>query len=119
MSDKGTVDVKDFLGECSRTFKNLLKEFPRKATDDFIYDESTMTKIGKASEALAELSAMFGEITVSHQESERIKESHKILGQLMAELPKDPADDFAYDRFIHQLVEDARLALADLDNMST
>jgi hypothetical protein len=119
MSGNGAMDIEDFLGEFSKTFRNLLKEFPKRATDDFIYDESTMTKIGKASEALAQLSALSGEKTAALQENERIKKCHKILSQLMDELPKDPADEFAYDRTIHQLVEDARQTLADLAIMST
>ena len=119
MSENGSSHVKDLLGEFSKTFKNLLKEFPKTAVDDFIYDDSTMKKIAKASASMLELYFLFGKKTTAFVDIERIKESHAILSQLMDEVPKDPADDFAYDRAIHQMVEDARHTLAELDNMAS
>lgn len=117
MSENGSLEIKDFLVEFNKTFNNLLKEFPKTAADDFIYDGSTIKKIGKASVALAELSTRFEKKDTAIPNIKRIKESHESLSQLMDELPRAPADDFSYDRSIHQLVERARQILAELTGL--
>ena len=52
--------------------------------------------------------------SLGKEEKTKVKDSLKILTRLMDELPKDPADEFMYDRVIHQLVEEARVTVVNL-----
>ena len=52
--------------------------------------------------------------SLGKEENNMVTDALKILGQLLDELPKDPADEFMYDRMIHQLVEQARVTIVNL-----
>lgn len=119
MSDNISLDAKKIINQSIKTFANLLKEFPKNAAEDFIYDESTLKKIGNVGDALTEMANLVKQKTTSLGETERnaLKESHKILSLLMDELPGDPADEFLYDRMIHQQVVDARETIAKLSHI--
>lgn len=107
MSDTITPDAKQVINQTITAFANLLKEFPKNATDDFIYDASTLRKIENAGKALTKMTTIL----------QRNKASHHTLSSLMDELPKNPADEFLYDRAIHKLVEDARETITQLNRL--
>lgn len=93
-----------------KAFVNLLKEFPRSASYDFIYDESTLKKIKIAGQSLNELSAYLIEKPQAFKGDMKITigESLDTLSKLMNELPRSSQDEFSYEPGIHQLVEAAR-----------
>ena len=104
------------LEKVFKSFVNLLKEFPKSASNDFIYDESTLKKVALANESLHELSVFLTEKSTAFEEEKKttIHESLDILGKLMDELPRDSQDQFSYEPEIHQLVEDARETIVKL-----
>jgi len=116
MANNLSSEEKLSFNQSIQTFSNLFKEFPKKATEDFIYDESTLKKIGDAEDALNEITSLINQISkdLEEQLSNEVKQSLKILSQLMEELPKDAADEFLYDRLIHRQVEDSRETIAKL-----
>jgi len=116
MSEKISAEAIKMIKQTFKVFGNLLKEFPRSAADDFIYDENTIEKISHADGILKEMSGFIKKNSASlgKEEKTMIKDSLGILSRLMNELPKDPADEFMYDRVIHQMVEEARVAIVDL-----
>jgi len=119
MSDTINPDAKQVISQTVKAFANLLKEFPKNATDDFIYDASTLKKIENAGQALTKMTTLLQQNKVSSVETENnsIKASHHTLSSLMDELPKNPADEFLYDRAIHKQVEDARETVAQLNRL--
>jgi len=115
MPDNINPDAKRVINRSVNVFKNLLKEFPKNAADDFIYDESTLGKINDAAGVLTEMAALIAKkATAGESEQGIIKKSHKTLTLLMEELPRDPADEFLYDRNIHRQVESARETIEQL-----
>ena len=116
MPEKISADATNIIKKTFKVFGNLLKEFPRSAADDFIYDENTIEKINKAEETLKEMRGFFKKKSASlgKEEKNMVKDSLSILTQLMDELPKDPADEFMYDRMIHELVEQARVTIVNM-----
>ena len=115
MSDNISVGARDILERFLKSFVNLLKEFPKNATDEFVYDDSTLKKIGNAADALNNMDGLFeGEANPFGQEGGRVKESVALLSRLLDELPKNAADEFLYDRDIHQQVEEARDTIVKL-----
>lgn len=121
MPDNISMDAKNFLDQVIKAFTNLLKEFPRNAAEDFVYDASTLEKIGKAGEILAKMAGFVKQdnSSLGGAEKKAVKESYNILSRLMDELPKDPADEFMYDRTIHRQVEDARESIVTLSGITT
>lgn len=119
MSDNISLEATKIVNQSVKAFTNLLKEFPKNGADNFIYDESTLKKIASAAAALAEMARLVKQKTTSLGEPERdaVKESFATLSRLMAELPRKPADEFLYDRMIHQLVEDARETITKLSRL--
>lgn len=111
MPDNMSSQAEEIVSRSVKAFTNLLKEFPKDAADEFVYDESTLKKIGNAGDVLSEMAAL------SETGSAPLKEPFKKLSQLMKELPKDASDEFLYDRDIHRHVEDAREATAKLNNI--
>lgn len=99
MTESNSADTHKKIAQSLKAFANLLKEFPKNPSDDFIYDESTIKKIGAAGDALPVLKEHF---------KKNRADSIKILDKLMDELPKDASDEFLYDREIHLLVEKSR-----------
>jgi hypothetical protein len=116
MSEKISADATNIIKKTFKVFGNLLKEFPRSATEDFIYDENTIEKISNAEDTLKEMSGFIKKKSASlgKEEKNMVKDSFGILARLMDELPKDPSDEFLYDRVIHQLVEQARVVIVNL-----
>lgn len=116
MSGNISLETSKRLNQVLATFSNLLKEFPKNAIDDFSYDDSTLKKISQAGDSLTETVGFFKKksTAITKEDKARIKQSLKVLSLLMAELPKNPEDEFSYDRMIHQLVEDARETVAGL-----
>lgn len=116
MSEKISADAINIIKKTFKVFGNLLKEFPRNAADDFIYDENTIEKIKNAQVTLTEMRGFIRKKSASlgKEEKSMVTDALKILGQLLDELPKDPADEFMYDRMIHQMVEQARVAIVNL-----
>ncbi|MCK4762134.1 MAG: hypothetical protein KAW12_08045 [Candidatus Aminicenantes bacterium] len=121
MSDNISQDEKKIIKQSINAFTKLLKEFPKNAAGDFIYDGSTLTKIGNAGDALTGMTALLSKEETSLEETEKnmLKESYSVLSRLMAEMPKKSTDDFSYDRAIHQLVEKAREAVKKLNHITT
>ena len=111
MPDTISSEAKEIISKSVKAFTNLLKEFPKGAADEFFYDASTLKKIGNVGDVLNEMA------TLEETGSESLKESFKILSQLMDELPKDSSDEFLYDREIHRKVEGARGTIAKLQNI--
>jgi hypothetical protein len=108
-------DVKRLL----KVFANLLKEFPKRGTEEFIYDESTLKKIENCRDAMTEMATLLNKKTTSldHTDKNAVKESLIKLSSLIDELPTDPADEFLYDRSVHKMVEYAREAIANLGHI--
>jgi hypothetical protein len=119
MPDNISLDVLEILNQTNKTFSNLLKEFPKNAGDDFIYDESTLEKISHANIALDNITPLADKILNDLGEKNQIlvKDPIKSFSRLMAELPRDPADEFLYDRMVHQLVEAARETVVKLNRL--
>jgi len=101
-----------------KTFANLLKEFPKNASDGFIYDESTLKKINRACDALHHVTELIRQKSSSLDEggTHKIDGSQKILAKLLDELPREAADEFLYDRTIHRLVEQSREIITKLSD---
>ncbi len=120
MSDKIALDAGKIINQSIETFANLLKEFPKNAADSFIYDGSTLKKIGSAAAALSEMTALLerGMPSFTAQDKNMVEESHDILARLMDELPRSPVDEFSYERTIHRRVADARQAIEKLKNLT-
>lgn len=119
MSDKVSSDTKKVIEKTFKTFVNLLKEFPISASEDFVYDDSTLKKIGNAGQALKELDT-FVQVQPSvfpAEERQTVKDCQVVLSGLMDELPLGPEDEFLYDPLIHQKVEDARETVVKLGSM--
>lgn len=119
MSDKIALDAGKIINHSIETFANLLKEFPKNAADSFVYDESTLKKIGSSGAALAKMAALLkrGKTSFGKIEKSTVEESYNILSRLMDEMPKSPADEFSYDRAIHLQVEEARQAIKKLSHL--
>ena len=118
MSDKISSEAKNIFNRSVKIFANLLKEFPKNAADDFIYDDSTLKKIGDALKALKDMKTFFSKKGSSLGDEENtVKDSLKIFSLLMDELPKDPSDEFMYDRVIHHMVEDTRGAISKITQL--
>jgi hypothetical protein len=119
MADTINPDMKQVIKQTVNAFANLLKEFPKNAAEDFIYDASTLSKIEDADNAVSEMATLFQQDKTSFGETEtnRLKESYHLLTLLMDELPKDPTDEFLYDRTIHRQVENAREAVEQLSRI--
>ena len=102
-----------------KTFNNLLKEFPKNAADDFIYDDSTINKIGLANESLKLMSKLTASPNNALEQNvlKVVKESIETISKLMKELPESSEDEFLYDRNSHQLVENARGSLTKLNSL--
>jgi len=115
--ERANLDVKAIVEESLRTFTNLLKEFPRQATDEFVYDASTLKKIDRAAAALTQMAGLCtpDSTSIGGAQADIVRESHAVLSRLMSELPRAAADEFLYDRRIHRLVEDARMTLVRLN----
>ena len=111
MPDNMSLQAKEIISRSIQAFTNLLKEFPRDAADEFVYDESTLLKIGDVGDVLAEMAKL------TKTGSAPLKESFKVLSGLMDELPKEASDEFLYDREIHRQVEDARAAIEKLSTI--
>lgn len=111
MPDNISSEAKEIISRSVKAFTNLLKEFPKEEAGDFVYDESTLKKIGNAADILSEMAAL------SEASSEPLKESFKKLSQLLDELPKDSSDEFLYDREIHRQVEEARDTIVKLNQI--
>lgn len=116
MPGKISLEATKCINHVMATFSNLLKEFPKNATEDFSYDDSTLNKISQSGDALTETISFFKKksTAITKENKARINKSLKVFSLLMAELPKNPEDEFSYDRMIHQLVEDARETVAEL-----
>ena len=101
-----------------KTFANLLKEFPKNASDGFIYDESTLKKVNRACDALHHVTELIKQKSSSLGEggTHKIAGSQKILAQFLDELPREAADEFLYDRTIHRLVEQSREIITKLSD---
>ena len=119
MSENISLDPKKIVNQSIKTFKNLLKEFPKNATDDFFYDDNTLQKIRDADKTLTEMVTFFNQQSSSLAEAERdtVKDALNKLSLLMEELPKDSADEFLYDRIFHNQVEDAREIILKLSRL--
>jgi hypothetical protein len=119
MAEDVSLNATEVVSQSIKTFSNLLKEFPKSAADDFIYDDSTLEKIASAEEALGGMAAFLKGKTshLSKEDKAVLKGAHDILSKLMAELPRDAADEFLYDRLIHQQVEGARQAIVTLSDL--
>ncbi len=119
MVDKISTDTKKVIGHSIKSFGNLLKEFPKIATDNFVYDDSTLKKIGDASNSLNQWNNQLERIAnqLDDKTKDEVKVSLNVLTQLMDELPKNSNDEFWYDRTIHQMVEDARETIYKLDQI--
>ncbi|MCK5058962.1 MAG: hypothetical protein KAT34_20110 [Candidatus Aminicenantes bacterium] len=119
MSDNIHPGAKKIIHQSIKAFTNLLKEFPKNAAENFIYDGSTLEKIENAGKALTEMATLLHHKNNPFGEAEKntLKESYKILTLLMDELPKDPADEFLYDRTIHHHVENARETIEQLNHI--
>jgi len=119
MSDTINPDAKQVINQTVTAFANLLKEFPKNAAEDFVYDESTLRKIGNAGQALTKMTTMLQQDKTSSVETENnsIEAFHHTLSSLLGELPKNPADEFLYDRAIHKQVEDARETVEQLNRL--
>ena len=119
MSDNISMKATNIFKRSIKTFTNLLKEFPKNAVEDFIYDDSTLKKIEAAGDALTDMTTFFKQEATHFKESERdtVKKALKILSQLMDELPKDSADEFMYDRMIHRMVEESRETITKLNHL--
>jgi hypothetical protein len=111
MPDNISLEAKEIINESIKAFTNLLKEFPKTISGGFVYDESTLKKIENVGEALS------GMASLGETENAVIKESFKILSQLMAELPRDSTDEFLYDHETHRQVEKARDTIAKLSRI--
>ena len=119
MSDKVSSDAKKVIKKTFKMFVNLLKEFPISASEDFVYDDSTLKKIGNAGQALNELAA-FVKVHKSAfpaEERQTVKDCQTVLSGLMEEMPLSSEDEFLYDPLIHQKVEDARETIVKLGSM--
>lgn len=119
MSDKVSSDAKKVIKKTFKTFVNLLKEFPKSASEDFVYDDSTLKKIGNAGQALKEL-AVFVKAHKSDfpaEERQTVKDCQTVLSRLMEEMPLNSEDEFLYDPLIHQKVEDARETIVKLGSL--
>ena len=95
---------------------NVLPEFPKIDAEDFIYDESTLTKIAAARTALGELSVLLDKDTPlpGKEKTETAGDFLPKLSLLLDELPADSSDEFLYDRTFHNLVQDARKVIIEL-----
>jgi hypothetical protein len=105
MTENNSPDSNAKVAQALKSFSNLLKEFPKNPSEDFIYDGSTIDKITAAGEALPRLKKHF---------KKNKGEMVKILDALMEELPKDSSDEFLYDREIHHLVVKSRKIIQKL-----
>ena len=116
MPDNIDAKAKQVFEQFTATFANLLKEFPKNPAEDFIYDESTLKKIGSAANDWANITNLLKKQPASFEEIHRTKlrDSHKTFSQLMEELPRDASDEFLYDPVIHQLVAKARETIEQL-----
>ena len=115
MADNLPAESRESLERFLKPFVNLLKEFPKNAADDFIYDDSTLKKIGHAVEALTHMTGnLSGGSNPFGDAGELVKESLGIFSRLLEELPKDSSDEFLYDRAIHTQVDVAREAVVNL-----
>jgi hypothetical protein len=116
MPDNMDAKAKQIFDQFTTTFANLLKEFPKNPAEDFIYDGSTLKKISHAANAWTDITTLLKQRPDSLEENHRarIDKSFKTFNQLMEELPRDPADEFLYDRVIHQLVVKARETIDQL-----
>ena len=117
MTDESALKTSAATFQLLKSFGNLLKEFPRQAADDFIYDESTLKKISRATTAMSDIQPYIdceGESSADADLS-AFRGGLVILSRLIVELPKDPADEFVYDREIHQMVEAARGTVGKLN----
>lgn len=119
MADNISQEKKEIIDQAINTYAKLLKEFPKNAAEDFIYDSSTLAKIGRAGDALNKMASLLKGQQTSPDETgkDTLRDAHDVLSRLMAELPKNPVDDFSYDRAVHQLVEDARETLEKLSRI--
>ena len=119
MVDKKTTDSSEIIRNTFGAFVNLLKEFPRSAIEDFIYDESTLKKISKGNDALKALNSAVrdSKSEFSTEQLQTIKDCQTILSLLMEEMPLSPEDEFLYDSEIHQQVEKAREAVVKLGDL--
>jgi hypothetical protein len=118
MADNLPAEARESLERFLKPFVNLLKEFPKDAVDDFIYDDSTLKKIGAASEELDRTSEVLKRGADHFDEAgDLVREAIGIFSGLFEELPRDSADEFLYDRDIHNQVEAAREAVVNLYQM--
>lgn len=119
MEKRESGDGSTIIQQLFKAFVNLLKEFPRNARQDFIYDDSTLKKISKADQTLKEFVEFNRAQPKAFPDEERltIKECQSILSALMGEMPLSPEDEFLYDSDIHQRVERAREAVVKLGDL--
>ena len=119
MPDKVSSDAKKIIEKTFKTFVNLLKEFPKSASEDFVYDDSTLKKIGNASQTLKELAAFVKahKSDFPAEERQTVKDFQAILSGLMEEMPLNSEDEFLYDPLIHQKVGDARETIVKLGSL--
>ncbi len=119
MSDNVSSEAKKIIKKTFKTFVNLLKEFPISASEDFVYDDSTLKKIGNAGQILKELvifiNAQPGVFPA--EEWQTVKDCQAVLSGLMEEMPLNSEDEFLYDPLIHQKVEDARETVVKLGDL--
>lgn len=119
MPDKVSSDAKNIIEKTFKTFVNLLKEFPKSASEDFVYDDSTLKKIGNAGQILKELDTIVQAQPSAFPAEERqtLKDCQDILSGLMEEMPLNSEDEFLYDLLIHQKVESAREIVVKLGDL--
>jgi hypothetical protein len=119
MVDNKSSDAAKVIKNTFEAFVNLLKEFPRSAGEDFIYDDSTLKKITRGNEALNALISQLkkSKSGFSADEKRALKEPQSTLSRLMEEMPLSPEDEFLYDSEIHQLVMESREAVVKLGNL--
>lgn len=119
MVDQKSSGSSVIIKETFKVFVNLLKEFPKNSTGEFIYDDATIKKIKQAAIALADLDTLSGKKSAALKKGDRmiVEESVRVLSGLLAELPKKSSDEFLYDRLIHQKVEKAREVIVRLGSL--
>lgn len=119
MAEQKSSGSTGIIKETFKVFVNLLKEFPKNFTGDFIYDDATIKKIKRAVEALREMDmlAKKGSTGLGKKAQEIVKESVGVLSRLLNELPRKSTDEFLYDRLIHQKVEEAREVIVKMGGL--
>ncbi len=110
MFENISVDAQKLMKRTIKAFTNLLKEFPKNADDNFVYDESTLEKIGTAGVALDGLASLLNRESHYLGEAEKkiISGYHQKLDKFIKELPQDPSDEFSYHPEFHDITEEAR-----------